>query len=65
MSESYERFRSLMEREKINAHIVSKNTGIAYTVLADWKSGRSTPKVDKLLKIADYFGCSLDALIGR
>ncbi len=33
--------------------------------MTEWKKGRSTPKNDKLAKIADYFGVSLDWLIGR
>ena len=31
--------------------------------LSDWKNGKTTPKQDKLLKIADYFGVSLDYLM--
>ena len=31
--------------------------------LSDWKNGKSTPKQDKLMKIADYFGVSLDYLM--
>jgi len=31
--------------------------------LSQWKNGRSTPKVDKLQKIADYFGVTIDYLL--
>lgn len=27
---------------------------------SDWKSGKSKPKVDKLKKIADYFGVTIE-----
>ena len=33
--------------------------------MTDWKKGRSAPKVDKLQKIADYFGVSVDYLLGN
>ena len=35
---------------------VSKDTGISNSTLSDWKAGRSEPKLDKLKKLADYFG---------
>ncbi|MBQ9761180.1 MAG: repressor LexA [Clostridia bacterium] len=34
------------------------------STFSDWKNGRSTPKADKLARIADYFSISLDELLG-
>lgn len=31
--------------------------------LSDWKNGKSTPKQDKLMKIADYFGVTVEYLM--
>ena len=42
---------------------VGKATGIAGSTFTDWKTGRSAPKQDKLQKIADYFGVTLDYLM--
>jgi repressor LexA len=39
---------------------ISVETGIPYTCLADWKSGRSKPKFDKLVKLAKYFGVDVE-----
>lgn len=61
----YELFESLLNKYNVTAYKVSKDTGIAYSTFSEWKSGRSTPKQDKLLKIADYFGVSLNYLMGR
>lgn len=61
----YKIFKDLMEEYGITAYKVSKETGIATSTLSDWKSGRSTPKQDKLQKIADYFNVSLDYLAGN
>lgn len=42
---------------------VAKATGITKSTFTDWKKVRSVPKIDKLIKIAEYFGVSLDYLI--
>lgn len=41
---------------------VARITGITKSTFSDWKSGRSVPKNDKLQKIADCFGVTLDYL---
>ena len=56
----YEKFAALLEKTNKTAYQVSKDTGIAQSVLSDWKTGRSKPKVDKLKILADYFGVSID-----
>ena len=52
----YKKFAELLGKTNKTAYQVSKDTGIAQSVLSDWKRGRSTPKADKLKKLADYFG---------
>lgn len=49
----------------MTAYKVAKATGISTGSMTDWKKGRSAPKVDKLQKIADYFGVSVDYLLGN
>lgn len=41
---------------------VAKATNITKSTFSDWKNGRSEPKREKLVKIADYFGVSLEYL---
>lgn len=43
----------------------SKAIGVSSGNISDWKSGRSSPKQDALIKIADYFDVSTDYLLGR
>ena len=45
----YEKFAELLDKNNKTAYVVAKETGIAQSVLSDWKTGRSTPKFDKLL----------------
>ena len=52
----YTKFVDLLEKNGITAYKVAKETGISQSTLSDWKNGVSQPKIDKLKKIADYFG---------
>lgn len=61
----YEIFEKLLEERGITAYKVAKATGISTGSLTDWKKGRSAPKADKLQKIADYFGVTVDYLLGN
>ncbi len=56
----YEKFAELLDKYDKTAYQVSKDTGIAQSVLSDWKTGRSKPKADKLKILADYFGVSIE-----
>ncbi len=59
----YEIFLKLLDEKGVTAYKVGKETGIASSTFTDWKTGRSVPKQEKLQKIADYFGVSLDYLM--
>lgn len=59
----YEVFESLLALHGVTAYQVAKATGIATATFSDWKRGRSTPKQDKLQKIANYFEVPLSYLL--
>lgn len=59
----YEKYIALRDEKGVTDYEVSKETGIAQSTFSDWKSGRSKPKVAKLLKIAKYFDVTIEALI--
>lgn len=61
----YQRFLDLLKENDISAYKVGKDNNISQTTLSSWKKGISQPKVDKLQKIADYFGVSLEWLLGK
>lgn len=56
----YEKFRELLDERNLTPYAVSKATGIPSTCLADWKSGRSKPKSDKLYILAKYFNVPME-----
>lgn len=51
----YSKFEELLQTRNVTAYQVSKATGVATATLSEWKKGSYTPKLDKLLKIANYF----------
>ena len=56
----YDIYCKLRDQKGISDYQVSKETGVNRSTFSDWKSGRSIPKQEKLQKIADYFGVSID-----
>ena len=61
---SYTRFDELLRAHGTSVYRVSKATGISASTFTDWKNGRSVPKADKMRRIADCFGVTLDSLLG-
>lgn len=59
----YEIFQKLLDKRGLKAFDVSKATGISSSTLTDWKKGRSVPKQDKMQKIAEFLGVSLEYLM--
>ncbi|MEG1061643.1 MAG: helix-turn-helix transcriptional regulator [Oscillospiraceae bacterium] len=59
----YEIFAALLAEKNVTAYQVFKATGVAQSSLSDWKSGKSKPKYEKMLLIAEYFGVSVDYLL--
>lgn len=59
----YEIFEQLLQKHGVSSYRVSKDTGIAQSVLSAWKNGVSNPKADKMQKLADYFGVSIEYLM--
>jgi len=59
----YAKYTELRDSKGYKDSDVAKETGLSPVVFAEWKSGKSQPKVDKLIKIADFFGVTLDELV--
>lgn len=60
---NYERYAEIRDSRGLTDYQVSKETGVSTATLSEWKSGKYKPKVDKLLKIADLLGVSVEVLI--
>lgn len=59
----YEKYEELRDAKGVNDAKVSEATGIPRSTFTDWKQGRSKPKVEKLLKLAEFFGVSVEVFV--
>lgn len=56
----YEKYKALRDKKGVTDYRVSIETGITKSTFTDWKNGRSTPKIEKLKILADYFGAKIE-----
>lgn len=59
----YEIFKRLLDEKHLTPYKVHKATGISTATLSDWKNSKSTPKIDKMQKIAEFLGVTVDYLM--
>lgn len=52
-------------RKALTKNQLCEMLGICDTTLRHWISGKRPIPADKLLKLANYFDCSVDYLLGR
>lgn len=61
----YKNLEKLLKQLGISTYKLCKETKIPQSTISDWKNGKTTPKYDKLKKIADYLGCTVAYLNGE
>lgn len=59
----YDRFEDLLKRKGLKVADLSRLTGLSSTVFSEWKSGKSIPKTDKLIKIAKALDTTVEYLV--
>lgn len=52
-------YEKLRDERKLTDYRVSKDTGISASILSEWKHGKSTPRLDKIMRLANYFDVPL------
>lgn len=60
----YEKIAALLEERGITMYRMAKESGISLQVLSHWKHGDYRPSLASLKRVADYFGVTVDSLIG-
>lgn len=60
----FDMFCQLCKEKGMSANGVAKDLSIASGTVSEWKKGRS-PQNATLLRIANYFGVSIDYLLGK
>lgn len=59
----YKIYESILKEKGLKNSDVVKATGISHSTLTDWKKGRYVPKADKLQKLADFLGVSVEYIM--
>lgn len=59
------RIRDLREDRDLRQTDVSKATGIDQKTLSNYETGKTSPDSYALIRLADFFGASIDYLVGR
>lgn len=59
----YEIFAELLKKKGLKAADVTRATGIKSPVFSEWKKGKSKPNTEKMIKIANFLGVSIEYLM--
>ena len=59
------RLKLLREKESISQKKLGEILNMSQQAIAKWETGAASPDPVMLIKIADYFGVSIDYLVGR
>ncbi len=49
----------------VTKYKLEKETGLTEETVNRWHRGKYEPSVESLVRLADYFGCSVDFILGR
>ncbi len=60
-----ERLRALLKEHKLTQEQLKTGLPVSGSVLYKWLSGKNEPSTASLIRLAEFFDCSVDYLIGR
>lgn len=60
-----EKINDLVKKNNLSHNKVAVDCGLQSNSFSYWKNGKAKPSLDAVIKIADYFGVSIDYLVGR
>ncbi len=55
----------LRENQKLTQRDCAQQLGLAKTTLCYYEQGKISPSIETLTRMADFFGCSVDYLLGH
>ncbi len=59
------KLKELRENKQISMIQLAQAIGVSDAAISNWENAINEPKVSYLLKLADYFQCTVDELLGR
>jgi len=60
-----DRIREARRAAGVSQAALGETLGISQVWLSQWETGKRTPSVEWLVRLADHFGVSMDWLAGR
>lgn len=57
------RFKILREKLNLSQEEFAALLGVSQSCVAKWETGKCKPTADKLVKVADVLGCTVDELL--
>lgn len=57
------RLKILRKEKHLRQEDLAKLIGVDRTTIAKWETGRVQPRLDRLLKMAEVFECTVDELL--
>lgn len=60
-----DRLRDLRIKRNLSQKELAKHLGISPSIVSSYELGERIPSVDRLLALANFYGCSIDYLLGR
>lgn len=61
----HNRIRDLREDMDLRQSDLAEKTGIDQRTISNYETGKTSPDAYALIKLADFFGVSIDYLVGR
>lgn len=62
---TFERIAKLLDENGISGAKMSRDLGFSSGLFSQWKKGTQEPSLEKAHKMAEYFGVSVDYLVGN
>lgn len=59
------RIRELREHRDMDQKALAAQIGVSQPTVSDWETGRKVPSSKSAARLADFFGVSIDWLLGR
>ena len=59
------RLKKLRSQKNISRRTLSELCGFSSSLIAKYENGKKIPTMASLIELADFFGCSIDYLVGR
>ena len=59
------RLREMREKAGKSVFEVQKELGVSDAAVYYWENGSTKPKIENLIKLAQFYGCTVDDLLGK